>query len=203
MSVAGISRCTISPASAATAPLATQVFRFHGTTAEALWDSTSATSFIRSQVVVSQTRDGQDLLVRVLDQKFGDPPGTVTLTQVILESGFSFTIDRLTLSTAHVSGSELPALVCTFIDFGLVDCSDTTIDLDITWTGFGDISHEVTTENELFFELRQIVHINGTTRDATAAGTIGETTVTSEDVLLADIGRLTEGVTCIGVGCSF
>src|SRR6266851_5377001 len=134
------------PASAASGQVTR--FSFHGTFADALWFTSSATSFTDN-----------------LDAN-GNFTGA-TDTSADVTSGFSFAIQK-SLASASTSGSGLPATTCTFdANFNLIGCSATTIDVNATWTGQGPISRAVFNEHFKSDGFSVTDHFNGTDRAAT------------------------------------
>jgi hypothetical protein len=79
-----------------------------------------------------------------------------------------------------VSASNLPARKCAYdADHNLTGCTDTTIDVDVTWTGQGPIIFPP--------ELRRS-HSTGALRDAIATGTAAGVTLTADNLLEAVLG---------------
>jgi hypothetical protein len=189
------------PASAAAGQ--TTQFRFHGAFADALWFTSSDTNFVETFLNVSQAKQGQELSVDQFTENF-DSSGNITgFTDTFADvtSGFSFTIDSLKLTSASASGSGLPATTCSYdADFNLIGCSVTTINVDATWTGAGPISRG--TFNDHFttdgFKIRD--HFNGTDRVASASGAIGGLTLTTNDLVFADLGKTNSGSTVLCIG---
>jgi len=117
-------------------------------------------------------------------------------------TGFAFTIDASKLSSASVSGSGLPATTCSYdADFNLIGCVDTTIDVDATWAGQGPIGRDTFAEHFKSDGFSFTDHFHGTSRDATASGTVGGLTLTSSDLEFADMGKANFGETDICIGC--
>jgi hypothetical protein len=191
---------------AGAAPGQTTQFRFHGSFADADWFMSSATTFVDTFINVSRTRTSSELFVDQFTANF-DSNGNftgATDTTVDVTTGFTFAIDSAKLSTAHTSGSGLPATTCSFdADFNLIGCTDTTLDVSATWTGQGPIARG--TFNDHFqidgFKVRD--HFNGTDRNATASGAVGGITLTTDDLQFADLGKANVGTTtvCIGNVC--
>jgi hypothetical protein len=189
--------------SAASGPV-TQ-FKFHGTFADALWETSSATSFTDTFVSVSKSLQGSELFVDQFTANF-DASGNftgATDTSADVTSGFSFAIDK-TLTSASTSGSGLPAMTCTFdANFNLIGCSATTIDVNVTWTGQGPISRGVFNDHFKSDGFSVTDHFNGTDRDATATGTVVGLTLSASELLFANLGTANAGTTfvCIGTSC--
>ena len=191
------------PASAASGQV-TQ-FRFHGTFADALWSTSSATSFTDTFVNVSKSLQGSELFVEQFTENL-DANGNLTGatdTSADVTSGFTFTIDQ-PLTSASTSGSGLPATTCTFdANFNLIGCSPSTIDVAANWTGQGPTTRAVFTEHFKSDGFSETDHFNGTDRAATATGTIGGLTLGASELQFADLGTANSGTitVCIGTSC--
>ena len=132
-----------------------------------VWDGTAsygALPYLYTQVNASQSaRDGKSVHV---SQTAYDFPVT---RSVQIEGGgstkagddVSLRIAR-DLSGAHVSGSDLPATRCVYVDQVETGCTDITIDVDVTWTGQGAI--------ERYVQGGLGIHTNYLRRDAVASG---------------------------------
>jgi hypothetical protein len=191
------------PASAASGQVTH--FRFHGGFAEATWTSSTATSSGTISTDTSITAANGGLFVEQftsnLDASGNFTGGTDTLANVT--SGFSFTIPQ-SLAGASVSGSGLSARVCTFdADFNQTGCSDTAIDVNATWTGQGLIARGVSNGHFKNGGFSVSQHTSGTSRAATAIGTVIGITYSVADLAFADLGFTKEGSTtvCIGGSC--
>jgi hypothetical protein len=179
--------------------------QFNGPFADAVWSSSSATSSTNTFVNVFKSRQGSatlfvDQLIGNLDANGNFTGGTDTFAFVT--SGFSFTIDAKQLTTASVSGSGLPATTCTLDASGNeVGCTDTTIDVNVTWIGQGPISRGTSTSHSKADGFSLTIHTNGTDRNATATGTVGG--LAMGDSQFADLGNSNSGQTtlCIGNSC--
>lgn len=191
------------PAAAASGQV-TQV-RFQGTFANAFWFSTTATSRTDTTVNASEAKQGSGLFVEQFTENF-DANGNFTgATETIasVTSGFSFALHQ-SLASASLTGSSLPATTCTFdVNFNQIGCSATTIDVSVTWTGMGSITRGVTNEHFKSDGFSETDHFSGTSRDATATGTIGGITLSASDLQFADLGTTKSGTitVCIGSSC--
>jgi hypothetical protein len=177
---------------------------FHGTTAEAVWRQADLSFFRETTVSVARMPNGQRLTVHVFTENYdsaGSPTGTVG-TSTRVTTGFSYTIDGSQLSSASVTGSDLPATTCARdANNNLIGCVDTTIDVNASWTGQG-----VLVRGEFHFHDRTgsitvTSHSYGVFRDATASGVVDGNTLTPGDLFFAYIGRLVSGETVICIGC--
>ena len=192
------------PASAASGPVVQQ-FRFHGTFADALWFSSTATSFTATTVSVQQSK-GSELFVDQFsantDASGNITGGTDTFADVT--SGFSFTADKAQLTTGSTSGSGIPATTCAVDANGNeTNCSATTIDLTVAWTGQGPILRQVANDHFKVTGFSENDHFNGTDRAATATGTFSGSTLNATDLQFGDLGFSNSGTItrCIGNGC--
>jgi hypothetical protein len=180
-------------------------FRLHGTFADALWVTSSATLFTNTFISVSKSNQGSQLVVSQFIENM-DANGNLTgatITSVDVTSGFTFTISQ-PLASASTSGSGLPATTCTFdANFNLIGCDPSTIDVAATWTGQGPIVRGVFNDHFKSDGFSVTDHFNGTQRDATATGTIGGLTLTASEGAGAELGTANSGTitVCVGTGC--
>ena len=180
-------------------------FRFHGTFADALWFTNSATSSTLTELDVAKAKQGSELIV---DQFIvnTDANGNITGatdTSADVTSGFSFAIHQ-PLASASTSASGLPATACTFdANLNLIGCSPTTIDLTATWTGQGPIVRGVTNSRFKIDGISETDHFNGTLRTATATGTVAGLTLNESESQASDLGVTNSAVIsrCIGLSC--
>ena len=203
-----VTACTVlafaGPASAASGQV--MRFSFHGTFADAFWFTSSATSFTATSVNVSKSMQGSELFVDHftgnLNASGNFTGGTDTSADVT--SGFSFVIDKAQLTSASVSGSGLPATTCTVDAMGnFTNCSSTTIDVTVVWTGQGPIGRAVVNQHFKSAGFSLTDHFNGTDRAATAAGTVAGSSVSASELQFADLGFTNSGTItrCIGLSC--
>lgn len=193
-------------------------FRFHGTFADAFWSSSSTTSsgtrFTDTSVNVAKSKQGSELFVDQftgnLDAKGNFTGGTDTLVVVPgalqpgVTSGFSFAIDMPKLARASVSGSGLPARTCTFgADGNEIGCRNTTIDVHASWTGEGPITREVGNFHMKTGPFSMNQHFNGTSRAATATGTVAGVALTAAQSLseATRLGTTHSGTIKRCIGC--
>ena len=203
-----VTACTVlafaGPASAASGHV--MRFSFHGTFADAFWFTSSATTFTATSVNVSQSMQGSELFVDNftgnVDANGNFTGGTDTSADVT--SGFSFAIDKAQLTSGSTTGSGLPATTCTVdANFNFINCSATTIDVTVAWTGQGPIGRSVANDHFKSTGFSVNDHFNGTDRAATAAGTVAGSTVGTSQLQFADLGFTNSGTTtvCIGNTC--
>jgi hypothetical protein len=191
------------PASAAPGPVVMHV-TFHGTFANALWSTSSPTSITNTTVNAAQTPHPHGFMLFV-DQSTtnlnadGNVTG-ITDTSFVVTSGFSFVIGK-TLDTATLSGSGLPAATCTYDATGiLIGCADTTIDVNANWTGQGPLTPTVSNFHFKTAGFIENDHFNGTSRTATATGTVGGLTLNAADLQGATLGTANSGTITICKG---
>jgi len=180
-------------------------FRVHGTFADAFWFSGTATSFTATSVSAQQSQGSElyvDQFTANTDANGNITGGTDTFADVT--SGFSFTADKAQLTTGSTSGSGIPATTCAVDANGNeTNCSATTIDLTVAWTGQGPISRSVSNDHFKVTGFSENDHFNGTDRAATATGTFSGSTLSASDLQFADLGFANSGsiFRCIGNGC--
>ncbi|HEX2309049.1 MAG TPA: hypothetical protein VHI14_12075 [Jatrophihabitantaceae bacterium] len=180
-------------------------FRFSGKSADAAWETSTATSVTDAAVTVSTSNQGSHLFVTQFTAYFDTNGNFTGATDTIADvtSGFSFALGQ-SLASASLSGSGLPATTCTFdANFNQIGCTASTIDVTVTWTGQGPISRGVTTSHSKSDGFSVTNHFNGTFRDATATGTVGGLTLSASELHFADLAITKTGTTivCIGNGC--
>jgi hypothetical protein len=182
-------------------------FKFNGVFAEALWETSTASTITDTYISPSRTTNGQqqlflDQFTQTVDQN-GAFEGA-TDTSALVTSGFSFTINSSTFDTASVSGTNIPAQTCTFdANFDLIGCTDTTIDASAAWTGQGPVTQSVSGDHFHTFGFTETDHFSGKSREATASGTIGGLTLSTGDLVFADLGTARSGsvFVCTGANC--
>jgi hypothetical protein len=202
-----VTACTVlalalaGPASAA--PGQVTHVRFSGKSAEAFWETATATGVTDTSVNASTSKHASRLFVVRLTSHFGANPRRFTgATETIanVTRGFSFTL-RHSLASASLSGSGLPATTCTYdAHFNPTGCRATTIHVTVTWTGHGPISRDVSTDHCKSDGFRVHSHFNGTFRDATANGTVAGHPVSASQLQFADLSITKAGYTTVGIG---
>jgi hypothetical protein len=139
----------------------------------------------------------------VVDLFTADANGNFTDTHADVTSGFSFVIDPHR-SMASTSGSGLPATTCTYDpSFNLIGCTSKTIDVAVNWTGQGPLTRAVIAAHSKTDGLSVATHVNGTSRYASATGTITGATVDPSQLQIGLLGSTKElDITrCFGLGC--
>jgi hypothetical protein len=176
--------------------------RFHGTFADAFWFSpTSSTSFTATTINVTPSQLAVDQFTGNTDASGNFIGGTDTFADVT--SGFSFSIDKARLTTASTSGS-IPGTTCAVdVNGNETNCTATTINLTVAWTGQGPIARQVANQHFKAAGFSESDHFNGTDRTATATGTFSGSTLNASDLQFADLGFANSGtiLRCIGLSC--
>jgi hypothetical protein len=190
------------PAGAATGQVTT--FRFSGTFAEAVWSASTATSSTSASVFVGKSTQGSELSVNQVTETF-DSSGNftgATATFADVASGFSFTL-LPSLTSASLSELGLPAFTCTYDANFNQTCTDTTIDVTVAWTGQGPISRGIEINHFKSDGFSVTDRFKGTSRDATATGTIDGSTFTADALQFAHLATDISGTVtvCIGSSC--
>jgi len=185
------------------APANATVFRehFHGTIAEAGWFTSTSTSDTFTSVSASKSELFVDVFTETFDASGNFTGATDTFADVT--GGFSFSINGK-LSSAHVSGSDLPAQTCTYdADFNLVGCTDTTVSVDVSWTATGPLSHGTFNDHFKVDGFSFNDHFSGASRDATASGSVAGQALGADDLEFADLLRANSlSISrCIGANC--
>lgn len=190
---------------AAPASAATQVthYTYSGRTAEAYWYEYSATSSSWCTIIASKHRAGDVYLYFGYGTSSFDPETgaliSSTDTQANLTSGFFYTISA-GLTNASVKATGLPATT-TVYDANLnPTSSQTTVDLNVAWTGQGTVFRTVV--NGTWGSpgvVRITAHDSGSFRNATAAGTINGQTIMGQPVE-AHLANVTNGRVDVFIG---
>jgi hypothetical protein len=178
----------------------TQVIKFHGPAATATWISHTASGSTATVVNVTQSALFVLQITLNVDSNGNLTGGTQTSADVT--SGFSFAIDQAHLTTGSTNGSGIPATTCTFDANGLdINCTPTTIDLTVTWTGQGPITHAVSTQHFKTAGFSEEQHTVATARTATPTGTLSGSML--GDMAVGELFFATTGTTelCIGNSC--
>lgn len=141
--------------------------------ADASWYRESGDHFWASSVTAgrSLSRSGSELHLWKAEGTMG---GSTTSINADVTSGFTFTIDARHLSSASLSATNLPATRCTYDENGELvgQCTDTAVDVSITWSGQGAISKGSYSEHVRTGGSSMKVHVLWTSRDARATGSL-------------------------------
>jgi hypothetical protein len=116
-------------------------------------------------------------------------------------TGFSFAMDQ-PLRSARLTGSGLPAESCT-LGPGLrfIDCTETTVDVNVTWAGQGQINRGAFSTTDRFDQLLLSSSISGALRQATATGTIAGSALPTTQQAFLFRSADTELSVCTGQNC--
>jgi hypothetical protein len=170
----------------------------------AVWRQGGPSFFTETFVNVTKMPNGQQLSVGQITENYdseGAFAGAVG-TSTRVTTGFSYTIDASQLSNASASGSDLPATTCTYdTNYDLIGCVDSTIDVNVSWTGQGELIRGNSHHHDRTGGIVVTAHLQGVFRDATASGVVGDITLTSGDLFFADISRVVSGETVICIDC--
>jgi hypothetical protein len=168
--------------------------RFHGPFAEAGGETRTPTSITDVATLASMEQDGTThLSILDLHTTYLDSGGNVTGSVDVsgeLNSGASFTMDTVGLTTASASGT-VPVTRCTFDAAGNpTGCTSGTMDVSMTWTGQGAISRgiEYVDHSVAPGGLTFVDRGSGTFRLASATATIGGQTFDASELQFADFG---------------
>ncbi|GAA2152433.1 hypothetical protein FHX52_0744 [Humibacillus xanthopallidus] len=109
-----------------------------------------------------------------LSKTSGTMGGARTEVSADVTSGFTFTVDAKRLGSASVSATDLPAIQCTYDENGeqVGECTDTTVDVNVTWSGQGAISQGSYTEHVRTGGSMMRLHVLWTSREAGASGSL-------------------------------
>jgi hypothetical protein len=182
-----------------------QHYSFHGTVAEAVWDTSTPDTSTSTDITVARNQQGQGLFVYQFTATF-DQSGTLVgaaYTTADVTSGFALRINA-SLSNASASGQNLPATTCSYdADLNPVGCTPSTLDLEATWTGQGPITRDESTAHFHSDGFTSTYHERGASRDATAIGVLNGLSLTSGDLEEAHLAKNTYGSVevCIGSNC--
>jgi hypothetical protein len=181
-------------ASAVPARAFTSTERFTGQFVKAEW--VSAGTFVH----VSYQVASDYLLVYVEEETSGGGYYFILADANLLPYG-SFTIDRL--NTAHMEATDIPASRCDYDANGdLIGCSSVSIDLDLTWSGYGRATIGTTTDRTVDpGEFVQTFHLTETRRAALASGTFNGTSLSTDDLLSASLSLVRMGTVVVCVPC--
>lgn len=168
--------------------------RFHGSFAEAGWEASTPTSITDVAILASQEQDGTThLAIFDLHTTYLDSNGNVTSSLDVtgeLNTGASFTLDKINLSTASASGT-VPVTRCTFDAAGNpTGCTNDTVTVSATWTGQGQLTrgNQYVDHSVQPGGLTYVDRGSGTFRSATATATIGGQTFDASELQFADLG---------------
>jgi hypothetical protein len=187
----------LSAGSASAAPGQSFHIKLKGASAEALWESTTATSFTDTDVLAELNSPGGPSLF--FDQFTGFDDGSS------VEMFGTATDASIAVSTKLTSASgvaTVPVTVCTFDANGNGGCVDGgSVAVNAQWTGAGPLQHgvfndHVTSKGSKFHD-----HFNGYRRDASATATIGSQSLNASTLLFAELFISKEGISSLCHNC--
>lgn len=148
--------------------------RSNTASAQADWYAESGDQFSETGVWAGSSLSGAGSELH-LWKTVGTLGGESTTINADATSGFTFTIDAKRLSGASLTATDLPASLCTFDENGeqVGECTDTTVDVDVSWTGQGVITSGSYTDHVRSGNSMTKVHVQWTDRDAVATGSLG------------------------------
>ncbi len=173
--------------------------------AEAQWTSESGGLVTESGVMVYRTSAGTEL--HLWRATYGpDGPSGVVVTSADADSGFTFTISRQ-LTTATVTATDLPVLTCTLDEYGepIGECTTSTVDVTLTWTGEGKITRGSYTEHQKGDGYSLNVHATWTSRAASVAGSVTGFDLSAANLSYASLSQNKQVKTgrCFGDACQY
>src|SRR2546422_1755696 len=186
LSLVAFAFSTSAPRAHAAASGSTTVFRFHGMTAFAVFDSLSSDGCIDTFVFVDGNQSGTTLEADVFIGQFN----ICTQTDLMEASGSTFSPD-LQISKKLDSAS----LSATISVFDFVSGNTFNVSVNTTWTATGPLSHEIQSSH---FHTKGFIdnfHRNAAFRDAGASGTVsvGTTNFTPFPSVFAQIASVKVG----------
>lgn len=173
--------------------------------AEALWSSESGGLVTDSWVTVYQTSAGTELHLQRATYDPSGPSGAV-VTSADAASGFTFTFSRQ-LTTATVTATDLPVLTCTLDEIGepIGECTASTVDVTLTWTGAGKITRGTYMEHQKGDGYSVNVHVTWTSRAASVAGSVSGFGLSAANFRYASLSQNKQVKTgrCFGDACEY
>ncbi len=186
LSLVAFAFSTSVPRAYAAASGSTTVFRFHGLTSFAVFDSVSPDGCVDTFVVLEAQKSRTSLEADVFIGKFD----FCTQTDLLEASGSTFNPD-FQISTKLDSAS----LNATISVFDFLSGNTFNVSVSTTWTATGPLSHEI---QSFHFHTKGFIdnfHLNAAFRDAGASGTVsdGTTNFTPSPSLFAQIASVKFG----------
>ena len=173
------------PARAEVDPVRLDRVSFQGGSALAIWENAEAGTFAEAKVI-----EDADFMILVVTREIRDAQGDVIGSSLLATEApwtpyGTFSIDRQLLS-ASLSVTGVPGVLCESDLGGNFTCTDTQIDANVTWSGYGQITRSTFTAHDAFreagFHLVSIIRSTGSDRSADAEGTINGLVLPSEDL---------------------
>ncbi len=175
---------TTAPRAHAAASGSTTVFRFHGQSAFADFDSTSGCIETFAEVDGTQSNTSPEADVYIA--QFDNCTGTLLL------EAFGSTFNPTFQVGGKLASASLSATISVFDD---VSNTTFTVSVSMTWTATGALSHEIGSQHFHTKNFIENFHFNDTFRDASASGTVsdGTTNFTPSSSVFAQIASFKEG----------
>jgi hypothetical protein len=202
--VAGTMLMGVAPASAADAPPQVIHESSSGSLAGGIWFTDVGDDLVVTVLRATQSRPDREFSLFQITFT-GEEQEVFTVTSADVTSGFSFSIDPAKLASARVIGSNMPGTTCTHdIDFNVIACDDTTIDVDASWSAVGALRRLHSGADVYQDENIKVVRrFEGLTRNATATAVVNGLALGSSEEPNTDLGILRGGYTtiCFGNDC--
>ncbi len=186
LSLVAFAFSTSAPRAHAAASGSTFVFRFHGMTAFAVFDSLSPDGCVDTFVFLEAQKSGTSLEADVFIGKFD----FCTQMDLLEASGSTFNPDFQI--SKKLDSASLNATISVF-DF--VSGNTFNVSVSTTWTATGPLSHEI---QSFHFHTKGFIdnfHLNAAFRDAGASGTVsdGTTNFTPSPSVFAQLASVKSG----------
>lgn len=164
-------------------------------------DAGSELSLAKGFVNVVKTRTGYELYL-----SFGTADGmggSVDTSVMGATEGFTFTTSKVPLRSAQLTAEGLAAETCTWEYDEQIGCVDTTVDIQLAWTGTGKIAREHSTWHFKGDGTSVNAHGSSTFRDAEITGFVSGEGWTVDSFDWASLGtyRSLEIDRCWGDAC--
>lgn len=184
LSLVAFAFLTSAPRAHAAASGSTTVFRFHGLTAFAAFDSTSGCIETFAEVDGTQSNMGPE--ADVLIAQFDNCTGTLLL------EAFGSTFNPTFQVAKNLTSASLSATISVF-DF--VSSNTFNVPVNMAWTSTSTIMNEVQTFHIHTKGFTENFHLTATFRDASASGTVsdGTTNFTPSPSVFAQIASVKVG----------
>lgn len=187
----------LSAGSANAAPGQSFHTKMKGSFAEALWETTTATSFTDTYVFAALDSPGGPSLF--VDQFTGFSDGSSVETFGTATDASVNVSKKLDVASATAS---VPVTICTFDANGNGGCVDGgSVAVDAQWTGQGSLLHGVFKTHITGKGFKFNDHFNGYQRDATATASVGADSYDASTLLFADLGTSKSGTSTLCHNC--
>lgn len=186
LSLVAFTFSTNAPRAHAAASGSTTVFRFHGMTAFAVFDSLSSDGCVDTTVFVDANQSGSNLEADVFIGQFN------ICTQTDLMEASGSTLSPTIQISKKLDSASLSATI-SVTDF--LSGNTFNVSVNTTWTATGPLSHEI---QSMHFHTKGFIdnfHLNAAFRDAGASGTVsdGTTNFTPSPSVFAQVASVKVG----------